>query len=139
MPLTLFRWSSLAASTRRSFPASRGKPARTTRPPYLVDFVLDRVLPWGGTDWDLKVFDPSCGSGIFLVKSFQRLIQRWKRANPDKSPTARTLKRLLERNLFGVDKDRRAIRVACFSLYRRDVRRDRTETLLDAGEVSPHA
>ena len=47
-------------------------------PSYLVDFVLDRVLPWDGTDWDLKVIDPACGSGIFLVKAFQRLVHRWK-------------------------------------------------------------
>ena len=86
-------------------------------PSYMVDFVLDRVLPWDGTKWDLKVLDPACGSGIFLVKSFQRLIQRWKRAHPDKPLAARTLKRLLERNIFGVDKDRHAVRVACFSLY----------------------
>ena len=86
-------------------------------PPYLVDFVLDRVLPWGGTDWDLKIMDPACGSGIFLVKSFQRLVHRWKLSNQGKSVRAETLRRLLERNIFGVDKDRHAVRVACFSLY----------------------
>jgi type I restriction-modification system DNA methylase subunit len=30
-------------------------------PPYLVDFILDRVLPWDGKDWDLKIIDPACG------------------------------------------------------------------------------
>ena len=34
-------------------------------PPHLVDFVLDGVLPWDDTNWDLKVLDPSCGSGVF--------------------------------------------------------------------------
>ena len=86
-------------------------------PSYLVDFILDRVLPWEGTDWDLKILDPACGSGIFLVKSFQRLIHRWRQANPGKQVRAETLRRLLERNLFGVDKDAHAVRVACFSLY----------------------
>ena len=86
-------------------------------PPYLVDFILDRVLPWEGTNWDLKVLDPACGSGIFLVKSFQRLIHRWRQSNPSKQVRAETLRRLLERNLFGVDKDPHAVRVACFSLY----------------------
>ena len=41
--------------------------------PHLVDFVLDQVLPWRGTDWNLKILDPACGSGVFLVKAFQRL------------------------------------------------------------------
>jgi hypothetical protein len=86
-------------------------------PPYLVDFVLDRVLPWHGDDWDIKVLDPACGSGIFLVKAFQRLVHRWKRANESETVCADLLRRLLERNLFGVDKDPHAVRVACFSLY----------------------
>ena len=86
-------------------------------PSYLVDFVLDCVLPWGGTDWNLKIIDPACGSGIFLVKAFQRLIHRWKLSNPDEPVRAETLRRLLERNIFGVDKDPHAVRVACFSLY----------------------
>lgn len=86
-------------------------------PPHLVDFVLDQVLPWHGTEWDLKILDPACGSGIFLVKAFQRLVHRWKCANPDELIRAETLRRLLERNIFGVDKDPHAVRVACFSLY----------------------
>ena len=86
-------------------------------PPYLVDFVLDRVLPWDGADWDLKILDPACGSGIFLVKSFQRLVHRWRRAHPGQRIRADMLRGILERNLFGVDKDGHAVRVACFSLY----------------------
>ncbi len=86
-------------------------------PPHLVDFILDRVLPWTGTDWDLKVLDPACGSGIFLVKAFQRLVHRWKQANPGQPIRSEILRRLLERNIFGVDKDIHAVRVACFSLY----------------------
>ena len=86
-------------------------------PSYLVDFVLDRVLPWDGTDWDLKILDPACGSGIFLVKSFQRLIHRWKLSNQGAPMRVETLRRLLERNIFGIDKDPHAVRVACFSLY----------------------
>lgn len=86
-------------------------------PPYLVDFVLDRVLPWDGAEWNLKIIDPACGSGIFLVKAFQRLVHRWKLSNPGQALRAETLRRLLERNLFGVDKDPHAVRVACFSLY----------------------
>ncbi|KGV19916.1 N-6 DNA Methylase family protein [Burkholderia pseudomallei TSV 43] len=86
-------------------------------PPHLVDFVLDRVLPWQGNHWDLKILDPACGSGIFLVKAFQRLVHRWKQANPGQPVRTELLRRLLERNIFGVDKDPHAVRVACFSLY----------------------
>ena len=86
-------------------------------PSYLVDFILDRVLPWDDRNWDLKILDPACGSGIFLVKAFQRLVHRWKLSNEDVPIRAETLRRLLARNIFGVDIDVHAVRVACFSLY----------------------
>jgi hypothetical protein len=85
-------------------------------PGYLVDFILDGVLPWNDENWDVKVLDPACGSGIFLVKSYQRLIHRWKKANRQE-PKTEILRGLLERNLFGVDIDPHAVRVASFSLY----------------------
>lgn len=86
-------------------------------PPHLVDFVLDQVLPWRGTEWNLKILDPACGSGVFLVKAFQRLVHRWKQAHPGETIKAEVLRRLMTDNLLGVDKDPHAVRVACFSLY----------------------
>jgi hypothetical protein len=86
-------------------------------PGFLVDFMLDEVLPWQGDNWKVKVLDPACGSGIFLVKAYQRLIQRWKNAHPYRKPAAADLRRILERYLFGVDIDAHAVRVASFSLY----------------------
>ncbi len=84
-------------------------------PAHLVDFVLDGVLPWGGTDWNLRVLDPCCGSGIFLVKSFQRLVQRWRNAHPGDDPKADDLRTILNQ-LMGVDRNKEAVRVAAFSL-----------------------
>lgn len=85
-------------------------------PEHIVDFVLDGVLPWDSQEWDIKILDPACGSGIFLVKAFQRLIHRWEQAHP-KTIQPSDLKYLLENNLFGVDVDAQAVRVASFSLY----------------------
>jgi len=86
-------------------------------PPFLVDFVLDTVLPWDSQEWNVRILDPACGSGIFLVKAFQRLIHRWKNANPRKEPRTCDLKPILEKNLLGVDINKDAARVASFSLY----------------------
>lgn len=88
-------------------------------PEYLVDFILDSVLPWDDDDneWDLKVLDPACGSGIFLVKAFQRLIYRWELAHHNDTISANVLRHLLENNIFGIDIDKEAVRVASFSLY----------------------
>ncbi|EAZ90280.1 HsdM family class I SAM-dependent methyltransferase [Crocosphaera chwakensis] len=85
-------------------------------PEFIVDFILDGVLPWDDEEWDLKILDPACGSGIFLVKAYQRLIYRWEKAH-NKNITSDILKSLLENNFLGVDIDREAIRVASFSFY----------------------
>lgn len=87
-------------------------------PTHVADYVLDRVLPWDSAEWDVRVLDPACGSGIFLVKAFQRLVYRWRLAHPERSaPRVPDLQRLLEKNLIGVDLDPEAVRVAAFSLY----------------------
>ncbi|MEQ8752759.1 MAG: N-6 DNA methylase [Coleofasciculus sp. G1-WW12-02] len=86
-------------------------------PGHIVDFILDGVLPWDSEVWDIKILDPACGSGIFLVKAFQRLIHRWKKAHWGEEITSSILKSLLERNLFGIDINPQAVRVASFSLY----------------------
>jgi hypothetical protein len=86
-------------------------------PPHLVDFLLDAVLPWSGDEWNLRILDPACGSGIFLVKAYQRLIFRWRNANPGKDPPVELLQDMLENQIFGVDLDAEAVRVASFSLY----------------------
>jgi hypothetical protein len=86
-------------------------------PGYIVDFILDGVLPWDSEVWDVKILDPACGSGIFLVKAFQRLIYRWKKAHPGEEIQSHILQSLLEHNLFGVDVNPQAVRVASFSLY----------------------
>ena len=101
--------------TKRKDPDS-GIGEHYTRP-FLVDFMLDKVLPWSGTDYDLKILDPCCGSAVFLVKAFQRLVHRWRNANPEKEPRATILRKLLEENIFGVDIEPNAIRVSSFSLY----------------------
>lgn len=86
-------------------------------PGHIVDFMLDAVLPWDGSEWNLRILDPACGSGIFLVKAYQRLIYRWKKAHGGKTPRADVLRRMLMRNLYAVDINPHAVRVASFSLY----------------------
>ena len=86
-------------------------------PCHLVTFLMDEVLPWSGDNMDLKVFDPSCGSGVFLVEAYRRLISRWMQANPGQRPSISDLTDILTKNIFGVDIDSKAIRIAALSLY----------------------
>ena len=78
--------------------------------------MLDAVLPWKGKDCQLRVLDPACGSGIFLVKVFQRLVYRWRNEHQE-NPKPSDLKKILQNQIFGVDINDEAVRVAAFSLY----------------------
>lgn len=104
------------SSIYEEFVSKQSKAGTVYTPPHLVDFMLDQVLPWNDSEWDLKILDPACGSGIFLVKAYQRLIHRWKRAH-QADPSPADLRKILTQNIFGVDLDPHAVRVASFSLY----------------------
>ncbi|MEA3488270.1 MAG: N-6 DNA methylase, partial [Euryarchaeota archaeon] len=86
-------------------------------PCHLVTFLMDEVLPWDGENIEIKILDPSCGSGVFLVEAYRRLISRWMQANLGQRPSISDLTDILTKNIFGVDIDSKAIRIAALSLY----------------------
>lgn len=85
-------------------------------PLHLVNLVMDEVYPWEGEYKDTSFFDPSCGSGIFLVEAYRRLVCRWMTQNDIHTITCDQLNLLLKSSIFGVDINEEAIRVASFSL-----------------------
>lgn len=91
-------------------------------PPYLVQFLVDRVLPLNQNDEDIvfpKVLDPACGSGIFLVGVFKRFIQRWRKSQNWKRPTSDDVPELisiLSRSVYGCDIIPEAVRLSYFGL-----------------------
>ena len=85
-------------------------------PLHLVNLVMDEVYPWEGEYKDISFFDPSCGSGIFLVEAYRRLVCRWMSQNAVQAITCDRLNLLLKNSIFGVDINEEAIRVASFSL-----------------------
>lgn len=89
-------------------------------PPALVEFILNEKLPIDETakNYKVKVLDPSCGSGIFLVEAFKRLVKRYENANKiENLSDFDILVRLLKENIFGIEINPQAIKVAAFSLY----------------------
>ncbi|MEN8136494.1 MAG: N-6 DNA methylase [Thermodesulfobacteriota bacterium] len=85
-------------------------------PPMLVDFLLDQCLPLSAETISWKILDPACGSGIFLVGAFKRMIQCWRIANDWKRPSYKDLQKILQNNIFGFDKAPEAVLVTAFSL-----------------------
>ncbi len=88
-------------------------------PPSLVELILNEKLPISRTEkkFNVKVLDPTCGSGIFLVESFKRLVKRHENAKSKKLTDFNELKKLLTDNIFGVEIHPQSIKVAAFSLY----------------------
>lgn len=86
-------------------------------PPYLVNFLLEKTIaPFVEKNTSCKILDPACGSGIFLVESARKLIERNIAQDPDSFDDHKLVSVVTE-NLWGVDKNPEAIDVAIFSLY----------------------
>jgi len=86
----------------------------------LVEFVMNEVLPWPSSqdhNYELCILDPACGSGIFLVEAYRRLVARWMYSHQRTTIEPEQLKQLLTAYIFGIDINPDAIRVAAFSLY----------------------
>lgn len=89
-------------------------------PAHLARLLVDESMPlkdYNKIDFDTyKILDPACGSGIFLVSAFKRLVQWWRLQNGlDKPREVDDLKDLLK-CVYGTDKEEQATRLAAFSL-----------------------
>jgi len=92
----------------------RGKGAYYT-PVHLVNFILDELDTKKPLKKGMKIFDPSCGSGAFLVQCYRRLIEGIVRGKGSKLNPI-DLRRLLVDHIFGLDADEKACQVAELSL-----------------------
>lgn len=87
-------------------------------PMFLADTIVsqawealpDRVRSSG------RFLDPACGSGVFLVRAFQRICEHWRSKHSSRAIPWKTLLTLLGQ-MHGWDVNGGAVRVAVFSLY----------------------
>jgi len=95
-------------------------------PSHLVNLLIDECLPLSDKkehlNYNVRLADVSCGSGIFITTAFKRLVQRWRVKNKDKktgklaTPSLEIVKKILSKNIFGIDKNDTATKLAKFSL-----------------------
>lgn len=110
-------------------------------PMFLADTVISALweaLP-ESTRAKGQFLDPACGSGVFLVRSFQRLCEHWRDTHKARTIRWDSLLAILAR-LHGRDIDGGAVRVAVFSLYvalLQEVRPPEIRLLIERGKQLP--
>jgi len=82
-------------------------------PPNLAHLIIDDTIKGLGT-----VLDPSCGSGMFLVLAFRKLLE-YQPVSPDADVVEKISHKneLLKDYIFGIEKENTAWRLCLFSLY----------------------
>lgn len=86
-------------------------------PSSLVEFVLSRTLTVEVLKNKPRVLDPACGSGIFLVESFRRMVRYELVATGKATLDLKGLLAILRNQIAGIEINPEAIKIAAFSLY----------------------
>ncbi|GHT35615.1 type I endonuclease-methyltransferase fusion protein [Bacteroidia bacterium] len=91
-------------------------------PPHLARLLIDELLPFEKdiNFKDFKILDPSCGSGIFLVLAYKRLITLWMLGNNKQTirgeEDIKSIKEILSDCIYGVDINEDALSITATSL-----------------------
>lgn len=90
-------------------------------PIHLARFMVDECMPISAPKSNFKAIDVSCGSGVFLVTVFKRLVQWWQKKQFDQTgklinPEIYDLKAILCNSIYGVDIEADSVRLSVFSL-----------------------
>jgi hypothetical protein len=96
---------------------ARKRYALLQTPDFVEEWILDRTLDpamrqFGATM--VRMIDPACGSGHFLLGGFNRVLTAWQREAPDLPPAAQAQKALDA--VSGVDLNPFAVEIARFRL-----------------------
>jgi N-6 DNA Methylase len=84
-------------------------------PEILADYLLSEVNTVKPLTEETKMLDPACGSGVFLVLAYRRLIEAELAKSGESKLSDKKLKALLS-NIYGVERELDACYVAEFSL-----------------------
>ena len=97
--------------------SARKRYALCQTPGFVIDFILDRTLTPAIDAFGLehvRLIDPACGSGHFLLAAFARLFRLWRQREPATNPPA-LAQRALDA-VHGVDLNPFAVEITRFRL-----------------------
>ncbi|MFA9284786.1 N-6 DNA methylase [Comamonas sp. SY3] len=102
---------------RSESPASARNDGVVYTPPFLVDFVVNRLDDEQEFSKNSRVLDPTAGSGVFLVAAFRRIVEQTLADRQLQRLPMEELRQILVQCIYGVEKSASAAAVAAFSLY----------------------
>ena len=108
-------------------------------PEFVEEFILDRTLAPALDEFGLgriRLIDPACGSGHFLLGAFRRLLRAWFTREPG-TPERVLVQRALD-GVHGVDVNPFAAAIARFRLLAAALRASRIERLEDTPAFEIH-
>lgn len=85
-------------------------------PGHLVDAALDEAMPPSVELSEANVLDPACGSGLFLARAYERLLDRLEEST-GRALSGAEMTAVLANQIFGCDLMDDALRVAALSCY----------------------
>ncbi|MGW1894083.1 BREX-2 system adenine-specific DNA-methyltransferase PglX [Streptomyces sp. NPDC002004] len=97
--------------------AARKTYALLQTPEFVEEFILDRTMTPAVREFgfeELKMIDPTCGSGHFVLGAFRRLVRMWAEQRPEVGAYERV--RAALNSVHGVDLNPFAVAVARFRL-----------------------
>lgn len=103
-------------------PETRKLDSAVYTPSFLVEYILEdtvqKHLDSKNTS-ECKIFEVAVGSGIFLVQSLRKMIDKEIEISKkvSKDTFNKRIREIAKSNLFGIDINKEALKVTCFSLY----------------------
>lgn len=119
--------------------ATRKRYALLQTPEFVEEFILDRTLTPALREFgyrEVRLIDPTCGSGHFLLGAFARLLTEWQRHEPARNPVHLAQKALDA--VAGVDLNPFAVAIARFRLWVAALQASGVQRLANAHDFQVH-
>lgn len=119
--------------------ATRKRYALLQTPEFVEEFILDRTLTPAIREFGygkVRMIDPTCGSGHFLLGGFQRMVQEWTRAEPTRNRRDVAQKALDA--VAGVDLNPFAVAISRFRLLVAALQASDVQRLSEAPDFTIH-
>ncbi len=119
--------------------AARKKYALLQTPDFIESFILDRTLTPAINTFGLaevRMIDPTCGSGHFVLGAFHRLLTLWQQREPETNERELAARAL--NAVYGVDLNPYAVAIARFRLLVAALKASGIQKMKDAPDFKIH-